>query len=178
MKKIILFLLSAVMMVSLSGCDAIEDIFGEDRIVDWAPVNLYMKVTDSQGIDLLDPENPDNMIDGTTITYKGNTYEARREKENPILETRALPARFYGLYLAKDARIYGGTVEGYCLVFGEIDGAANMDEDLVVTLPNGTTGTIHYHCSKHNERKVSCKRYYKFNGVKTDKNIFTFVVPN
>lgn len=176
MRKIITLIMSAVMVASLAGCEKIGG-----KIVDWCPVYVYLRVTDGHGADLLDPENPDNMIDGTTITFKGKTYEASREIEDlmyPALETKAYLARIYGLLLEKRKWAENGNAEGYCLVFGEIDGAADMDEDLVVTLPNGMTGTIHYHCSNHNERKIRCDRSWKLNGVKAEGNIFTFVVSN
>lgn len=171
MKKLILLLLTLSMTV-FTSCEV------DDIIVDWAPVCLYLKVTDGQGTDLLDPENPKNMIYGTTITFKGETYEAKdldwseRYTLRGKSETRAILAIMHGLRLVKDKP----GVDGYSLVFGEIDGAADMDEDLVVTLPNGMTGTIHYHCSNHNERKLKCDRNWKLNGEKTKSNVFTFIV--
>lgn len=60
-------------IVSLIGCEKI------DREVDWAPVSLFLRVVDGKGADLLDPENPNNLIDGTCITFKGNTYNACRQ---------------------------------------------------------------------------------------------------
>lgn len=172
--SLLVFLLS---LIAFTGCDVLED----DRIVDWAPVNLYLKVTDGKGTDLLDPESPNNMIDGTTITFKGKTYEASREwmnEQDSVNEpkTRAYLAHMYGLLLINDSMYHKDRPQGFSLVFGEIDGAADMDEDLVVTLPDGTTGTIHYHCSDHSERKLKCNRSWKFNGAKADSNVFTFIV--
>lgn len=158
-------------MVILSGCDKEE----EGKIIDWYPVNLYIKVTDAQGTDLLNPDNPNNMIEGTTITFKGKTYEASREcyDSDPAFRPQKMMTRMYmptmyGLQLFE----FGD----FRLKFGEIDGGDDMDEDLVVTLPDGTTGTIHYHCSDHNYSKGGCKRSWKFNGKKHEGNIFTFIV--
>lgn len=170
MRKFALFIVTIALMVSLTGCEK------ESFVVDWSPVNIYLKVTDGKGTDFLDPENPNNMIDGTTITFKGETYEAKRDDEYLYRETKAYLARMHGLRLAKDSRIFNGIDQGYSLMFGQIDGAEDMDEDLLVTLSDGTTGTIHYHCSNHNERKLRCDRSWKFNGAKVEGNIFTFVV--
>lgn len=164
--------------ITLTSCD----VFSEQE-VDWMPVEVKLKVIDEQGTDLLDPENPNNMIDGTTITYKGQTYAASRERWddwlwNNLLETRAILAQIHGLFLMRDDIIGLSTQKGFTLLFGDIDGAKDMDEDLVVTLPNGDTGIIHYHCSNHNERKLKCDRTWTFNGKKTDGKIFTFVVSN
>lgn len=156
------------------GEDGGED-WGE---FDWYPVSVFLKVTDSRGTDLFDPENPDNMIDGTTITFQGQTYEASREKTYLYQDTKEYFAIVYGLFLTKDSLYYPDKRDGYSLRFYEIDGALDMDEDLVVTLPDGTTGTIHYHCSNHNYRKGTCDRIWKFNGEEHKGNIFTFVIPD
>lgn len=174
MRKIVLLVLSAVLMISLASCGEAPDDRG--LCVDWYPVHIFLKVTDVNGADLLDPENPDNMIDGTSITFKGETYEASRQwyETGRMFErpsTKVVDTYLYGLFLIKE-------LEGFRLIFGEIDGAADMDEDLLVTLPNGTTGVIHYHCSNHNVRKLSCDRSWKFNGSESEGNIFSFVVSN
>lgn len=178
MRRLVLFALSAVLMVSFTGCEKIG------REVDWAPVSLFMRVVDEEGADLLDPENPNNLIDGASITFKGKTYSASRqwyETGNPyeMPATKAIFAPLYGLFLVNgDMFDNNSETAGFSLFFGGIDGAEDMDEDLVVTLPNGITGTIHYHCSNHNDRKASCDRSWKFNGAKREGNIFTFVVSN
>ena len=61
------------------------------------------------------------------------------------------------------------------LRFGEIDGSADMDEDLVLRWPDGSTDTIHYHCSDHKARRnPTCNRYWKLNGVDHDGAVFVF----
>lgn len=171
MRRILkLFLVAAVPLLS-SSCIGM--------IVDWAPVEVVMAVLDSEGNDLLDPANPDNLIDGTTITFKGDTYYASREyyeKYQLEPETKAYMPHFSGLQLRMVKNVQTGA-EGYCLVFGEIDGAADMDEDLVVTLANGVEHTIHYHCSRHREfPSPSCKRTWKLDGEKVDSGSFAFIV--
>ena len=180
MRKLVSIILSTIMIASLTGCN----ITGDDWIVDWAPVSLYLRVVDCEETDMLHPANPDNLIDGTSITFKGNTYYASRQwyetgRPYEMPQTKAIFAPLYGLFLV-NGEMFNNHSEtaGFSLFFGEIDGAADMDEDLVVNLPNGMTGTIHYHCSNHNERKLSCDRSWKFNGTKHDGNVFTFVVSN
>ncbi len=174
MRKLIIIAFASAAMLAMTGCDEINS----GLIIDWYPVNVYLKVTDGNGTDLLDPENPDNMIDGATITFQGKTYQSSREREDLYKgpETKDYLAQIYGLLLVKDSILMHEDAEGYSLAFGEIDGSEDMDEDLVVTLSDGTTGTIHYHCSDHNEKKISCKRSWKFNGKKHDGNIFTFII--
>ena len=151
MRKVLVLIMSTVLMVSLTGCE-----IGEGVEVDWAPVSIFLRVVDAEGTDLLNPENPNNVIDGTSIIFKGNTYNASRqwyETGNPfeMPATKAIFAPLYGLFLV-NGEMFSNHSEtaGFSLFFGEIDGAIDMDEDLVVTLSNGMTGTIHYHCSNHN----------------------------
>ena len=185
MRRLVSFVLAILLTVSFTGCEKLGgNGGGGDWIVDWVPVSLFLRVVDEGGKDLLDPENPNNLIDGTSITFKGNTYSASRQwyeagRPYEIPATKAILAQLYGLFLVNGEMFFmNSNTAGFSLFFGEIDGARDMDEDLVVTLPNGMTGTIHYHCSNHNERKLSCDRSWKFNGAKHEGNIFTFVVSN
>lgn len=174
MNKVLSFMLFLAAL-ALTSC---ENEFDDIVITDWVPVSIELKVNDTMGNDLLNPENPDNVIDGTTISFKGKIYEATRErvdggKWHNAPETRAAAVRFCGLYLYDSPN-------GFSLCFGQLDGAEDMDEDLVVTLPDGTTGTIHYHCSDHKIGKIgkpsSLNRYWLFNGTKVDSSVFTFTV--
>lgn len=185
MRRLVSFVLAILLTVSFTGCEKLGgNGGGGDWIVDWIPVSLFLRVVDEGGRDLLDPENPNNLIDGTSITFKGNTYSASRQwyeagRPYEMPATKAILAQLYGLFLVNGEMFFmNSNTAGFSLFFGEIDGARDMDEDLVVTLPNGMTGTIHYHCSNHNERKLSCDRSWKFNGAKHEGNIFTFVVSN
>lgn len=178
MKKIVLLIISLLILGSISSCD--RTMGGDGVIVDWAPVNVFIKLQDKSGTDLLNPDNPNNLIDGATITFKGETYEVSRlwyESNIPFThpETKVYLAEIYGLFLIKDSMFLIGKEDGFSLIFCEIDGVRNMDEDLVVTFRDGTSGTIHYHCDKHSTKRLTCERYWKFNGQKTTSNIFTFV---
>ena len=117
------------------------------------------------------------IIDGTTITFKGETYESSREwyesgMPYTMPQTKAYAARLYGLFLSTEKQLLNRGNDDFVLYFGEIDGEDDMDEDLVITWPDKTKDTIHYHCSKHNERKMSCDRSWKLNGKANDSAIF------
>ena len=132
-------------------------------ITEWAPVNILISVRDRQGADLLDPERSDSYFRNASIQYKGETYPARLEGD---AGSRVYIASIYGYYL-----IYQG---GWKLIFGEIDGAVDMDEDLILSWPDGTKDIIHYHCGKHNTKKMTCERTWKLNGVAA-YNPFTLI---
>lgn len=122
---------------------------------DWAPVNIAISVRDSEGHDLLDPARTGNYFQGATLTYRGTTYTARLESE--VVGTRYYSANIYGYYLVRQ--------EEYLLIFGEIDGSRDMDEDLVLKWPDGSSDILHYHCSEHDEQTITCQRSWLLNGV-------------
>ena len=69
----------------------------------------------------------------------------------------------------------GGGVTLYRLNFGEIDGADDMDEDILLQWPDGSRDVIHYHCGNHRYGKnFGCDRSWKLNGEPHDGSLFTF----
>lgn len=161
--KIVPLLITVFIALSLSGCDF------DDWIVDWAPVNIYIEAVDSDDNSIISPQMP-----GMTLTFRGETYTvidmdsvARRHA------TKTYLAVMEGLVAQPSMEIDGKTV--YRLVFGEIDGAADMDEDIVLSWPDGSRDVIHYHCSDHKEgRNPKCKRSWKLNGKEHEGNTFRF----
>lgn len=154
MRKILLAI-AVSSAILLTGC---EKLLGGDWIVDWAPVNIYIEAVDADNNSIISQEMP-----GMTLTFKGKTYTVKdvEDKSNP--ETKAYRAIMEGLLAVPQYEINGKTV--YRLVFGEIDGAADMDEDIVLNWPDGSKDVIHYHCSDHREgRHPKCNRSWKLNG--------------
>lgn len=164
-KNYFVIVLLAFCGVLLTGC---EEVNNGDWIVDWAPVNIYIYADDADGNSIIRPDMP-----GMELTFKGDTYTvkdwSKRYEEKTL--TRAYLAVLYGLYaqpLANDSTKYR-------LYFGEIDGAADMDEDFVLTWPDGSKDIIHYHCSDHKGGKnPKCNRSWKLNGQNHTGNEFRF----
>lgn len=162
-KKKNLFAFAALALM-LCGCEKIID----NPIVDWAPVNIYIYATDSQGHSIIQPDMP-----GMSLTFQGKTYTVRDARDYyDSIRTRAYFAPMRGL-LAEPIDTTTNPQE-YRLYFGEIDGAADMDEDITLNWPNGSTDVIRYHCSDHNERKLTVKRTWKLNGEKHTGSTFHF----
>ena len=161
-KNIFLYVLSALFSFLLIGCEN-----NESYIVDWYPVEIYIYADDAEGNSIIQPEMP-----GMSLTFKGETYTVKDwKKRDEELQTRAYLARLYGLY----AQNYSADTTAYRLYFGEIDGAADMDEDIVLTRPDGSKDVIHYHCSDHKEGKnPKCNRSWKLNGQKHSGSEFHF----
>ena len=148
----------------LSGCEEIVN----EYIVDWAPVNIYIYATDKEGNSIIEPDMP-----GMTLTYKDRTYSVNDWNNRYDTPTKAYLAQLYGLF-AQEVEVRD-SVTTYRLIFGEIDGAADMDEDIILNWPDGSVDTIHYHCSDHKGGKnFKCNRSWKLNGKKHEGNEFTF----
>jgi hypothetical protein len=143
-----------------AGCGMME--------VDWAPVEIYIEAVDAEGNSIISPHMP-----GMTLTFKGKTYTVRDAGAPMELQTRTYGAIMSGLVARPMDETDGQVV--YHLVFGEIDGAADMDEDIRLNWPDGSEDVIHYHCSNHREwPSLDCKRSWKLNGKKHDGCVFRF----
>lgn len=180
MKGKIFTLSSLALLLSflLTGCEGINN----DIIVDWSPVELYIYATGNDGESIIRPDMP-----GMTLTFRGETYTVKDWNErydrivgshryphnDSIMTTKAYLAVLYGLFAQPYTE--GNDETQYRLYFGEIDGAEDMDEDIILKWPDGSTDTIHYHCSDHREgRNPKCDRSWKLNGNKHQGNIFNF----
>ena len=164
MKKTLIAILAFAAVLS-SGC---EEVFGGDWIVDWNPVNVFIEATDADGNSIISPEMP-----GMTLTFRDEIYSVKGVEDREELQTKAYLAIMHGLIAQPAMEVDGKTL--YRLVFGQIDGAADMDEDLVLDWPDGSRDVIHYHCSDHREgSNPKCNRSWKLNGEKHEGNTFRF----
>ena len=155
----------AALALALCGCD---DPIIDNPIVDWTPVNIYIYATDSQGHSIIQPDMP-----GMTLTFQGKTYSVKdKDAYYDSIRTKAYFAVMRGL-LAEPVDTTANP-KVYRLSFGEIDGAADMDEDITLNWPDGSTDVIRYHCSDHNEYKLTVKRTWKLNGKDHDGGVFHF----
>lgn len=168
MKRLLGILLLALPLFA-GSCSAEIIMDSKDYVTDWAPVTLCMLVCDEDGNGLVTPE-----LEGVSISFNGKIYNVRTKAD---LEGERVPMfmapQFYGLYIAEyQALDRFGNLHRHALMFGEIDGAADMDEDLVLTWSDGSTNTIHYHCSEHTGGLYpNCTRYWLLNGVKVDNPV-------
>lgn len=171
-----LFLFAFIITLLLqAGCNQNYDP-DDYPIVDWYPVNLYVTVQDSQGNDLLDPDHTDNFFAGASLVFRGRQYDVQGIEGNPYyaVNTKYYKPYMRGLLLAHDTLYFSKDQKEFCyfLVFGELDGAEDMDEDIVLQWRDGTSDTIHYHCSDHKVEKngngeweIDCQRDWKLNGT-------------
>ena len=176
MKKYLLVLTSLAALFAVSACNK-GDRDGEDPddnlIIDWAPVDIYIDALDADGNSIISPEMP-----GMTLTFQGVTYTVQDWSHRYDIftprdcQTKEYLAILYGLF----AQPYdGGGVTKYRLNFGEIDGADDMDEDIVLQWPDGSRDVIHYYCGNHHYGKnFGCDRSWKLNGEKHDGSLFVF----
>ncbi|MCR5002897.1 MAG: hypothetical protein K5984_00860 [Bacteroidales bacterium] len=162
MKTFYSFLCAVSVLCLVSSCDM------DSYIVDWAPVVLDITATDSEGNSIVSPDMP-----GMSLTYFGKTYTLSDGPYYSSQATKAYLATLYGLVAVPCKTESGDTV--YHLCFGEIDGAADIDADIVLNWPDGSHDVIHYHCSDHKEGKnPDCNRWWLLNGKAHDGSSFSF----
>lgn len=143
------FLFPAMAVALLAACD-VEGGNGRrgDIIWDIAPIEFVVSIHDLNGSDLLDSANNSNLISDITVEYDGKTYPVMSEREayeqlhnGAAARTRYYMPRFYGLVL----RTPYGQNHGYCLRFGEFDGAEIvMRREIVLKLKDGSQHTLAY----------------------------------
>ena len=97
----------------------------------------------------------------------GKTYTAREESQDGTSSKAYEPAIFGYVLIRQEPR--------YCLLFGEIDGSADLDEDIVLSWRDGSRDVIHYHCSRHNPNNMTCERSWQLNGKRVSGPSFSLV---
>lgn len=133
------YLFALVVILAISGCSKFPF---SDYIIDWAPVNFYIKVVDASGNDLLDPSNEKSWIIGTTLDFMNKKDTVDMACIENIHQTKVYLPYFSGVKLMKNPF---SPFDGYVLKFGEFDGADSYDkEQLTINWPDGTSNTITY----------------------------------
>lgn len=162
MKRILIFILT---VLTLSSCSDLRTEYRSDIIYDINPIVLHIYVNDADDRNLLDGREGSLDTKNISATYEGETYSVE-------LQTKYYMPSFRGLVLKKDSN---GNNE---LVFGELDGAKNLDYvDLVISWGNGTSDTItifNDYKVKSNGKLDITRRFY-VNGKKMDSDIAKFV---
>lgn len=129
------FFLLGILALTLLSCDKSIN----DRVIwDIFPVVVTLQVTDANGNDLLNPDNPNSYVtDSIKAVYNGKEYICKKGISN--VNTKAYLAQFYGLRLIKRQL---GT---YVLCFGEFDGAKSYsNEEVTVFWGDGTSDKVKF----------------------------------
>ena len=126
-------------------------------IQDWAPIEIYVKVSNGEGQNLLNPATPNNFVDKEiSAEWMEETYVADTislwEKQHM---TRVYLPEMKGLmYVTKDGEPM--------LYFGELAGDGDYnDEPLTIHWPDGSTDVI---TIKNKAHLSSADRKFKLNG--------------
>ena len=145
MKRIFIVMLAAI---CFSGCL---------KIIDWVPVTFEIMVQDEQGNDLLDPENDNTWLLGTTVWFRGIEVELEKKGiSEPV--TKDYGIKYEGFRLEKGDNCY-------YLAFGQFEGATNYNaEHIIICWPDHTLNTIKYN-REINNRKGGAKESWKLDGV-------------
>lgn len=128
-------------MLILCGCPV---------AMDYLPVELAIFVNDSNGNDLLDPDNPDNFAQGLKFEYNGTVYNVDDQIEE--LRTKTYMPHFDGLRLIKNTYHYTKNKGRYFLSFGEFSGEKTFDGTFRITWKDNSTDVITCYNKKYNKK--------------------------
>ena len=148
---------SILMVMLLMVTSSVMFVSCEPPIRDWNPINIYIKVSNAEGQNLLDTATPNNFVDKEiSAEWMGETYVADTislwEKQHM---TRMYLPQMYGL-------MYKTKNEEKVLYFGELAGDGDYDDEpLTIHWPDGSTDII---TVKNKAYISSANRKYKLNG--------------
>lgn len=146
LKSMLLMVATSVMLVS---CDP--------PIQDWNPINIYVKVTNAEGQNLLDSVTLNNFVDKEiSAEWMGETYVADTISlwEKQHMTRMYLPMMNGLMYVTKNGE--------QMLYFGELAGDGDYDDEpLTIHWPDGSTDVI---TVKNKTYLSSANRKYKLNG--------------
>ena len=142
----LLMIASSVMFVA---CDPI--------ILDWAPINIYVKVSNAEGQNLLDSTTPNNFVDKEiSAEWMEETYIADTISwfEKQFMTREYLPIMNGLMHVTKNGEPM--------LYFGELAGDGDYDDEpITIHWPDGSTDVI---TIKNKAHLSSANRKYKLNG--------------
>ena len=154
----LLMITSSVMFVA---CDPI--------ILDWAPINIYVKVSNAEGQNLLDSTTPNNFVDKEiSAEWMEETYIADTISwfEKQFITREYLPIMNGLMYVTKNGEPM--------LYFGELAGDGDYnDEPFTIHWPDGSTDVI---TIKNKAHLSSANRKYKLNGEVVAKDTGTPII--
>ena len=138
-------------------------------IMDWNPINIYVKVTNAEGQNLLDSVTLNNFVDKEiSAEWMGETYVADTISlwEKQHMTRMYLPMMNGLMYVTKNGE--------QMLYFGELAGDGDYDDEpLTIHWPDGSTDVI---TVKNKTYLSSANRKYKLNGEVVAKDTGTPII--
>ena len=126
-------------------------------IQDWAPIEIYVKVSNAEGQNLLDSTTLNNFVgEEISAEWMGDTYVADTISlwEKQHMTRTYLPIMNGLMYVTKNGE--------QMLYFGELAGDGDYDDDpFTIYWPDGSTDVI---TIKNKTHLSSANRKYKLNG--------------
>ena len=147
--------LLAAMLLIVTSC--VMFVSCDPPIMDWNPINIYVKVTNAEGQNLLDSVTLNNFVDKEiSAEWMGETYVADTISlwEKQHMTRMYLPMMNGLMYVTKNGE--------QMLYFGELAGDGDYDDEpLTIHWPDGSTDVI---TVKNKTYLSSANRKYKLNG--------------
>lgn len=171
MKGIRLCGAALALLAVVGGLTACSEDNGEDRIWDFAPINLRVSVEDASGNDLLNPNTPGSLAEQSIqVIVREKTYEKDAEAQD-VLSSRAYLAVFTGMQtrVSESGKYY--------LEIGEFFGNQNVsNETAVIVWNDGTRDTLSFsNRLSWDGDEPDIDRHFFLNGKENSDAHFTIV---
>ena len=176
MKRILYFLLAAMMLATMGACsDNNDDMPDDDVIWDIYPAGVSIQLVDVEGNNLLDPEVEGNWVgEPMWIGWDDKRFDAIWDSDDLQQPTRAILPRFHGI-------VWTGvwTDKQYYLNFGELDGASSHDLSLTlgITAINTVFDFEYSHRLVWKNKEPHFDDHITYNGEMIDGHTLTLEVP-
>ena len=158
-------------VLCLGGCSEEN---GGNIIYDFAPINLYVYLEDSEGSNLLDPATA-NGIDYHGISVDCGQGQALSVELDTLRGPYLAPTRAYMPYFYGAQLLQGRN--GYCLFIGEFDGETDT-KGMYITISwgDGETDVLSYRNRvKWKKSKPKVDRHFYLNGKEVANPVFHIV---
>lgn len=141
-------------------------------------IQIVVSVSDASGKDLLDPENENNILEGTTLLYRKKVYPIDHTLQNNLdnwkngipenKKTESLLHLLTGEWVHKFIGI-GFAKDQYHLYIGSLNPLEERDEDIIINWGNGSKDIIHYYYHWDEKKKKASRRVTFNNNLLEDK---------
>lgn len=121
----------------------------EEVIIDWYPLEVTINLKNQKGENLANPQSQVFFAKNAKANFQGKDYQITYSLQKAYYA----PTEFYITQEGENSKI----------VFGEIMGHREYDDDITITWGNGTKDIIHLK-RKINRKKIDADNIWSYNG--------------